>query len=228
MSGYLFDNPFEIQELIKLFSREGLDQFNESDIGVHRKNLSLRYVEVSNSLGDLKGNRWDPNKMHYRDNMSLAELRRLDKEFDQRVENLYTKLQKISSKIELIDKKLEFDKIFATKVLNFSLTKLQIGESTGEFLLVPASSAQRYYCSIQMLSTETLAGKTALFKEVGFQGNYLGPTGREIALKVISTQACTLEILSSFRLNPAYTDPTSAVLPRGNGGETRKQQLRPN
>jgi hypothetical protein len=217
-----------MQALLRKFSSEGLTHLNKNNIEELQENLSAQYTEVVKALKEFKGNRWNPQEMHYRDNMSLAKLRRFDKKLNEKEDEFYSKLQEINSKHDLLRKKLEFDKIFATKVLNYSVTELQIGDDIAEFLLVPDSlPSSKYYCSIQMLSTGASAGAAVLLKEVGFQGYYLGPTGREIAIKIISTKACTIEILGSFRLNPEYSNSNSAVLPRGNGGERRKQQLRP-
>ena len=222
-----FETPSDLYVLLNDFMVNKILGKNEIELDEILKSLHNDEDKLGNALKDLKAQHWNPRYLHLRDNMSVSKLRRHDEDFHRNENGLIKKLQEIRFKRSLIYKMRDFQELFRSKVNKFSLVRISVFGEELEVLLVPPAISKNLYCSVQLLSTDTPVGKEILNRTIGYSGNFNGTTGRTGTLKVLSSEFCPLEVLLSFQFSKKDGFLSSAVLPPGNGGERRSQQLRP-
>ena len=222
-----FETPSDLYVVLNDFRSNGILGKNDIELNEILKSLHNDEYILSNTLKDLKARHWNPSYLHLRDNMSVSKLRRHDEDFHKNENVLIKKLQDSYLKRSLIYQMQDFQELFTTRVKNFSLVKTSVSGDELEVLLVPPAIYKNLHCSVQLLSTDTPIGKEILNKSIGYIGGFIDPIGRAHTLTVLTTQVCPMEVLLSFQFAKRDGFFPSAVLPPGNGGERRSQQLRP-
>jgi hypothetical protein len=222
-----FETPSDLYVVLNDFRSNGILGKDDIELNEILKSLHNDEYILSNTLKDLKARHWNPSYLHLRDNMSVSKLRRHDEDFHKNENILIKKLRDSYLKRSHIYQMQDFQELFTTRVKNFSLVKTSISGDELEVLLVPPAISKNLQCSVQLLSTDTPIGKKILNKSIGYIGDYIDPIGRTHTLTVLTTQVCPMEVLLSFQFAKRDGFLPSAVLPPGNGGERRSQQLRP-
>ena len=145
---------------------------------------------------------------------------------------------------EKMEIKNELRELFSRQIMYYSIAKLDMDSDEWNCMVVPEifkMKTREWFEDFEYLSSESPLGKAILCSEVGTNGSYTSPNGAEVAFYIKSTQIAPLEtlkvisdsfgkIVDSHWVNH-YPQSSHVynnyVLPPGNGGERRKDQLRP-
>lgn len=126
---------------------------------------------------------------------------------------------------------------FSSEVLMFSIANVDLDGCISSLMVVPdifRRNTKMWFEEFTFWSAEAPLGRALLRKQIGTTSFAELPSGTTQKLPILSTQLAPLEILRA--LSNSYSidldvervnKGNPSVLPPGNGGERRKQQLRP-
>lgn len=175
-------------------------------------------------------------------------IRELMKKHANRLQYLKKELTSDFARENLLNEKVkiknELKELFAKYILFYSIVSLDMDSQELKFMVVPEifkTKTAKWFEDFDLLSSESPLGEEILCKTVGTEGSYAAPEGRHVPFYIKSTQIASLEtlnaisesyeaIIDSYWVNPYPISSrvyNNAVLPSGNGGERRKDQLRP-
>jgi transcription elongation GreA/GreB family factor len=127
--------------------------------------------------------------------------------------------------------------VFNLEVLTFSIVEINLDSELSQFMVVPdlfRKKTNLWFEEFEYLSVKTSLASALLRRQVGADLTYVSNDGKNRSVTIMKTQLAPMEVLhalsESFHNDLSLVDVPSAnpfVLPRGNGGERRKDQLRP-